>query len=297
MLHRILVLLVVGALSLSAASEYKKLQYMGVVKDIVISTQKIRGSTFNFLNGSTAAQFIVYDERSNQKKAFRTLAYQSNRISSVRLTSEFESLRRQMDSLNNMAFELEPMMSFSAYSTLIKKMLKTDRKMQKIFFKGSSPAVKNITEAMTDNLLPLSEEIGRIRGLGSGIIAKTTCEDEEIGMLSESIDEAKVCLKESVSNLQALSTKYPQLYPSGFNDKLVGLAAEINRYIRFAETKVLEQKKIKENPDRYFDDGTRLIGKVMELYEVNEKILLNAIPNSMSKITSITSQPLGKAGS
>ena len=297
MLHRILVLLVVGALSLSAASEYKKLQYMGVVKDIVISTQKIRGSTFNFLNGSTAAQFIVYDERSNQKKAFRTLAYQSNRISSVRLTSEFESLRRQMDSLNNMAFELEPMMSFSAYSTLIKKMLKTDRKMQKIFFKGSSPAVKNITEAMTDNLLPLSEEIGRIRGLGSGIIAKTTCEDEEIGMLSESIDEAKVCLKESVSNLQALSTKYPQLYPSGFNDKLVGLAVEINRYIRFAETKVLEQKKIKENPDRYFDDGTRLIGKVMELYEVNEKILLNAIPNSMSKITSITSQPLGKAGS
>jgi len=296
MLHRILVLLVVGALSLSAASELKKLQYMGVVKDIVISTQKIRGSTFNFLNGSTAAQFIVYDERSNQKKAFRTLAYQSNRISSVRLTSEFESLRRQMDSLNNMAFELEPMMSFSAYSTLIKKMLKTDRKMQKIFFKGSSPAVKNITEAMTDNLLPLSEEIGRIRGLGSGIIAKTTCEDEEIGMLSESIDEAKVCLKESVSNLQALSTKYPQLYPSGFNDKLVGLAVEINRYIRFAETKVLEQKKIKENPDRYFDDGTRLIGKVMELYEVNERILLNTIPNGMGQVASTAGQPLGKAG-
>jgi hypothetical protein len=281
-------LLVLAVLSLSAASEYKKLQYMGMLKDIVISTQKIRGGTFNFLNGSTAAQFIVYDERSSQKKAFRTLAYQSNRIPSVRLSSEFDNLRRQMDSLNSMAFELEPITSFSAYCILIEKMLETNQQMQKIFFENSSSMTKNITRVMVEDLLPLSEEIGRLRGLGSGIIAKSAYEDEEIAMLDESIDEIKACLKNSIHDLRSLRIKYPQLYPHGFSDKLVGLEAEISHYVQFAEMKVLGQKKISGDSDRYFADGTILIGKVMELYEVNENILLSIKSNSIGHIASTT---------
>ena len=292
-MYKILMLLVLGTLSLSAASEFKKLQYMGTVKDIVISTQKIRGGTFNFLNGSTAAQFIVYTERSNQKKAFRSLAYQSMYVP-VRLASEFNDLHKQMNSLNDMAFELEPIMSFSAYCTLIKKILKTDQQMQKIYFDKSSPMVQSITKVMTDDLLPLSEEVGKLRGLGSGIIAKTTCEDEEVAMLDESIDEIKVCLNNTIHHLQSLNVKYAQQYPQGFNDKLVELAVEINRYIKFAETKVMEQKKITENPDLYFNNGTKLIGRVMELYEANEKILLNTVPGRMDQFVSVAgSSPTG----
>jgi len=296
-MQRILMLLVLGALSLSAVSEYKKLQYMGMLKDIVISTQKIRGGTFNFLNGSTAAQFIVYDERSNQKKAFRTFAYQSNRIPLIRLSSELESLRKQMNSLNNMAFELEPITSFSAYCVLIEKMLKTNQQMRKIFFEDSSSMTKSITKVMTDDLLPLSEEIGRLRGLGSGIIAKSAYEDEEMAMLGESIDEIKSYLSNSIRNLQLLKARYPQRYPHDFNDKLVELAVEINRYVQFAETKVMEQKNIVADSDRYFDDGTRLISKVMVLYGINEEVLLSIMPKRIGNVVSTVDFQSNKAGS
>jgi hypothetical protein len=287
-MHKVLVLLVLSVVSLLATSELKKLQYIGTVKDIIISTQKIRGGTFNFLNGSTAAQFIVYDERSNQKKAFRLLAYQSNRISSVRLTSEFDNLRKQMNSLNNMAFELDPVMSFSAYCTLIKKMLKTDQQMQEIFFNESSPMIKSVTKVMTNDLLPLSEEVGKLRGLGSGIIAKTVCDDEEIAMLKESINEIKVCLKNTIDHLQSLNSRYSQQYPKDFSDRLAKLSKEIGHYVQFAETRLLEKKNITADSDQYFADGTRLISGVMELYKVNENILLSTTPNSIGHIASTT---------
>ncbi len=269
-------LILLMAASLFASRDIQKVKYMGTVKDIIISTQKIRGGTYNFLNGSEFAQFGVFEERSKQKKAFKSLDRQFD-VAGKKIDADFDKIRNQTRSLNKMAFQLDPLTSFKAYSTLIKKMIEKDQEVQKEFFANADPFVKSITSVMVNDLLPLSDGIGKLRGLGSGIIARTYCEDDEEEMMNDYIDEIKEKLSKTVSDLQAINKKYGSRLPAKFNDKLVALQKNVNRYISFAENKVIGKEDINEDPNRYFDDGTALIKQVMELYKISENALKKAL--------------------
>ncbi len=275
-MKKLLILLFMLAVTASAATDMQKVKYMGTVKDIIISTQKIRGGTYNFLNGSEFAQFGVYEERTRQKKAFKSLDRQFN-VPGKKIDSEFDKLRNQTRSLNKMAFQLEPLTSFKAYSTLINKMIKSDQALQQHFFGKADPFVKGISSVMVNDLLPLSEGIGKLRGLGSGIIARTYCEDEEEEMMNEYVEEIRTYLKKTVNDLQALNRKYGKRLPAKFNDKLVALEKDLNKYVKFAEDKVIGKEDIDEDPNAYFDRGTAMIKKVMELYKISENALKKAL--------------------
>ena len=259
-----------------AASDMKKVKYMGTVKDIIISTQKIRGGTYNFLNGSEFAQFGVYEERTKQKKAFKSLDRQFN-VPGKKIDAEFDKLRNQTRSLNKMAFQLEPLTSFKAYSTLINKMIQSDQNLQKTFFGSADPFVKSVTSIMVKDLLPLSEGIGKLRGLGSGVIARTYCEDEEEEMLNEYVDEIKSALRRTVDDFRMLNKKYGSRLPKNFNGKLITLEKSVNKYLDFAQNKVIGRDEINEDPNAYFDRGTALIKQVMGLYKTAETALKKAL--------------------
>lgn len=275
-MKKFLLIALLAASSVWATTDLKKVKYLGTAKDIIISTQKIRGGTYNFLNGSDFAQFGVYDERTKQKKAFKAinrLSYVSGKI----IDAEFDKLREQTKSLNNMAFQLEPITSFKAYSTLVNKMISTTQQAQGQFFGKSDPFVKATTHVLVSDLLPLSEGIGKLRGLGSGIIARTYCEDEENELMNEYIDEINTQLKKSVNDLQALNKRYGKKFPAKFNDKLVSLSSNIRKYLDFVNTKVIGKEDINEDSNRYFADGTALIKQVMGLYGITEKALKKSL--------------------
>ncbi len=274
-MRKILLILLMAA-SVFASSDIQKVKYMGTVKDIVISTQKIRGGTYNFLNGSEFAQFGVFEERSKQKKAFKSLDRQFN-VAGKKIDAEFDKLRNQTRSLNKMAFQLDPLTSFKAYSTLVKKMIESDQGVQKQFFGKADPFVKSISSIMVNDLLPLSDGIGKLRGLGSGIIARTYCEDDEEEMMNGYVEEIKNNLSKTIGDLQTLNKKYGSKLPAKFNNKLSALQKDVSRYIAFAENKVIGKEDIDEDPNQYFDDGTALIKKVMELYKISENALKKAL--------------------
>jgi len=275
-MRKILTSLIFIALSVSAATDLQKLEYMGNVKDIIIHTQKVRGGTYNFLNGSEFAQFGVFQERSKQKQAYRSLDRQF-KIAGKSIDSEFDKLRKYNSSLNKTAFQLEPLTSFSAYGSLINKMISTNQRLQSEFFAKSKPMLQTLTKVMVNDLIPLSEGLGKIRGLGSGVIAKTYSEDEEVDMLESYVHEIKKHLKNSMKNMQTLSSTYPKKYPEKFNTQLSELKKNVNKYVKFAEQKLIDKSDINENPNEYFDRGTSLISNVMAIYSINEEILRDAL--------------------
>ncbi len=260
-------------LSASAAvTDIQRLEYMSNVKNIIIHTQKVRGGTYNFLNGSEFAQFGVFDERSKQKKEYKLLNKRF-KVSGKEIDAAFDKLRKYNRSLNKTAFQLDPLTSFRAYGSLIKKMIKTNQKLQLQFFANAKPMQKSISSVLVNDLIPLSEALGKVRGLGSGVIAKHSSEDEETDMLSDYVDEVKKYLKVSIEDLQTLNSKYPKVYPENFNVQLNELKKNINVYIKFVELKLVDKGDIDEDPNQYFDRGSHLITDVMKVYKLNEDIL------------------------
>ena len=104
-MKKIFLMLLMLVMTASAASDAKKVRYMGNVKDLIVATQKTRGGTYNFLNGSEFAQFGVYEQRSKIKNAFKSLNRQF-KIVGPEIDGEFDKLKKQMKGLNKMAFQL-----------------------------------------------------------------------------------------------------------------------------------------------------------------------------------------------
>ena len=276
---RYLLMILVVSINLLFANEVKELQYLGNIKNIIISTQKIRGGTYNFLNGSDFAQFGVYKERSLQKNYFKNLD-KSYRIAGKKLDMSFDTLRIQTKSLNKISFQLEPIDSFRAYSTLINKMITTNQEARDTFFKKSDPMIKSTVSIMVDSLIPLSEGLGKLRGLGSGIIARSYCEEEEVDMMYAYILEIQKSLSSLSKKTKLLYKNHANGYTKNMTKNLDNLIKEVREYKLFAKLKVINKTNIKENSNTYFDRGTGLITKVMELYRLNENMVKHAITSS-----------------
>ena len=264
------------ATSMLYANEVKELSYLGNVKNIIISTQKIRGGTYNFLNGSEFAQFGVYKERSLQKNYFKNLD-RSYTVGVKKLDASFDLLRSQTKSLNKISFQLEPIDSFRAYSTLINKMIITNQEASQTFFNKADPLIKVSISMMVDNLIPLSEGLGKLRGLGSGIIARSYCEEEEVDMMYDYISEIDKNMLGVVKKTKQWHKENPKAYTKNIVQKVELVNKEVKAYKLFAKLKVINMKNIKENSNEYFDKGTGLISKVMELYRLNENIVKESI--------------------
>jgi len=276
---RYIVMILIVGIQMVYASGMKELSYLGDVKNIIISTQKIRGGTYNFLNGSEFAQFGVYKERSLQKNYFKSLDRSYN-IGGKKLDEAFDLLRSQTKSLNKISFQLEPIDSFRAYSTLINKMIKTNHEASNKFFSKSDPLIKVAVSTMVDNLIPLSEGLGKLRGLGSGVIARSYCEEEEVDMMYSYISEIDKNMLAIVKKGKKWHKENPKAYTKNMMQKVELTHKEVKAYKLFAKLKVINKKNIKENSNSYFDKGTDLIAKVMELYRLNEDIVKISIEKS-----------------
>ncbi len=259
-------------LSASAITQAKKVEYMGNVKNLIVASQKTRGGTYNFLNGSEFAQFGVFEQRSKIKKAFKAINHDYY-VVGRELDGEFDKLRKQMKSLNKMAFQLEPLTSFKAYSVLINKMIVTGGKVQiKLFGKGSE-LDKRASDLMMNKIMPLTEGLGKLRGLGSGIAARNECEDDEIDYMEEYVEEVHVNMNKVITAMVNINKKYGKKYPEGLNEQLTKYRKDVNKYVALAKTKLIGKDGIKVDPNQYFDQGTKLIGGAIKFYTMNEKAL------------------------
>jgi len=270
MMNKAMLLITLLMVTLSA-SNVRNLKYMGTVKDIVVSTQKIRGGTYNFLNGNDFAQFGVFEERTRQKKLFKALNKQFN-AGGKSIDSDFDLIKKQTHSLNMMSLELDPVTSFKAYSLIIDKMIKDASLTQVAFFEKASPFVQRSTKVMVNNLLPLSESVGKVRGLGSGVISRGYYEEDEKEYLRDYLDELNSNFSNSVRELEKLQTGYSKKYPKRFNDKIIELNKAITHYTLFIQNRLLEEDDdVKENSNKYFKEGSKIIALIMTLYIINEE--------------------------
>ncbi|OQX60506.1 MAG: hypothetical protein B5M52_00015 [Helicobacteraceae bacterium 4484_230] len=271
-MRKILIFLMVLALSASAASQAKKVRYMGNVKDLIVATQKTRGGTYNFLNGSEFAQFGVYENRSKIKNAFKAINRQFQ-VVGPEIDAEFDKLKKQMRALNKMAFQLEPLTSFKAYSSLVNKMITVAGKVQKNLFGNGTAFEQKASDLMMNKIMRLTEGLGKLRGLGSGIAARGECEDEEIDYMEEYAEEVAEYMGQVIDTMVNLNKNYGSKYPKGLNNQLVSYRNDVNKYVNLAKTKLIGQDNIKLDSNKYFAQGTSLISGAIKFYKMNEKAL------------------------
>ncbi len=274
-LASLLLVLNLSAFSLfgNSEQELKKVDYMNELKNLIVATQKTRGLTNNYMNGNVVAMLLVHSERKEMKKSLQALKKFSDLDNSTLI------LEPKLLKLNKIAFKQDSHKSFSQYTALIAKMLVIGDAFVLNQMKNNSDLAKNASRMMMNNILPFTENIGKIRGLGSGVVARTYSTKAEDKQLQGFVNTVEHLNEKEAPNMKVLAFKYPQFYPKNIPDKIEDVSNDTRKFIALTQQKVIAQKDIKLNTNVYFNQGTDLISKALELFDANANAMKKEIQN------------------
>jgi len=275
---RLFLLVAILIFNLEAKSLFSNTQqadssvYIGSLKDLVIATQKTRGLTNSYLNGNTAALLLVYANRQEMKKAIGTmesLPMAADPIINSRATTISQSLIR----LNNKAFKQNPDIAFSNYTEQIGQTLMLAQTISKRAAKELNPFGQEASAVMMEIMLPMTEYVGQLRGFGSGLAAKGKRSENELAKVLVLVNEVKTLNIQLQSEMNKLISKYPAKLASTISTEASAINQSASSYTKFAQSKFT--KDIQNiDPNRYFENGTKLISKIIKAYNtINSAIL------------------------
>jgi len=248
-------------------------KYIGALKDLILSTQKTRGLTNNYLNGNTVSMLLVYDSRENMKKAIgemESLPLAADPIINSRATSISESLIK----LNRKAFRKKPAIVFESYTELIEQTLMLAQTVSKRSSKDLNPLGQKLSVVMMEVTLPLTEYVGQMRGMGSGIVAKKNITKIQLAQMKVISSEVKRYTHKLVEDIQKIRSKYATSCDPTMEIKLTRMQSSSNKYLNLTDKEIINQKNISYDTDKYFESGTELISKIIEIYDITNQVIL-----------------------
>ena len=233
------------------------------VKDIIINTQKTRGLTNNYMNGNVVAQLLVYGQREQMSQNFSRLNknFKPLELSPV-YYKEASALMLGSKHLNKRAFKSPSAEVFSSYSGIIESWMDLNDKLITQGFEKADAKVYEDLKFLNNVLLPLTENIGKMRGMGSGIVARTYCKEDEAKKMKGFVREIK---RFSMLLEYHLSGKS---YSSLGSKEMIRINQNIQDYAELTSDKVISKKDIQLVTNAYFDEGTRAISEVIKIYNV-----------------------------
>jgi len=249
-------------------------KYIGALKDLVIATQKTRGLTNNYLNGNTTSLLLIYGNRKDMKKAIgvmESLPLASDPIVNNRATS----ISRALIKLNRKAFRKEPALVFEQYTEQIEEILMLAQTISKRSAKELNPVGQKLSAVMMETILPLCEYVGQMRGMGSGIAAKGSITPMQNAQILAMIDEIETLSSKLISDIKVVASSHSGSFDPSINSKLDAIDKAARKYVALTTTELLQKKKIDYDSSTYFDEGTALISKLIDVYNDCNKVIMS----------------------
>jgi hypothetical protein len=249
-------------------------KYIHELKNLVIATQKTRGLTNSYMNGNESALLLIQANKRDMKKAIgemESLPLAHNPIVSSRATS----ISQELIKLNSKATSQEAAVTFKAYTEQIEQILMLAQTVSKQGSEDLNKLGKEASIIMMETILPFTEQIGRMRGLGSGIVAKkvmnSTQKSAMLTMLSE-IDNLESRLQAQMSTIMASNKDQ---YSTTVVKDLENLHKAVKDYVDLTNTNVLTLTVSEHcESSKYFDHGTDIISTLITIFDANKKAII-----------------------
>jgi hypothetical protein len=207
------------------------------------------------------------------KKAIGTmesLSLSSDPIINSRATNITSALIKH----NNKAFKLEPSVTFAKYTELIEQVLMLAQTVSRHSSKELNPFGKEVSIVMMEVLLPFTEYVGQLRGMGSGIVAKGTITKSQLNKMSVILSEIESLNAKLQADMSAILVVNRDKFKfTNIEAKLQAIQRATRTYMSHTKTEVFK-KSITIDPNSYFDQGTDLISLILKVYDADNKAIL-----------------------
>ncbi len=248
-------------------------EYMGALKDLIVATQKTRGATFGYHNGNTSALLLIYDYRSDMKKAIGTmesLPLSSEPVVNTRATSISQSLTR----LNGKALKMDMEDSFTQYTENIENALMLAQTINKKGFDDLNDFGKLTATVMLESILPLTENIGQLRAMGTGAAAQGRITKGKMLQMQALIKEIKKINDKFQADEKYIYMNNKQQFNTDVNMKMNNIEKSINNILTLTQKNIF-RKNISTNPSQYFSLATEVISEIVIVFNINNRAIVS----------------------
>ena len=257
---------------LSIQSHLNYMVYFKHVKNLIIATQKTRGLTNYYLNGDVGAKMLIFDEQRDMKDSME--AIEALKLhESIKIDHLYRDIKRELIHLNKVAFSQNSSQLFHLYSLQVENLLALADKIITLFFSKNRDLNFSI-----ETLLPLTENIGKLRGLGSGLLARGSITQAERQQMQGFMTQINILFQQERRYLASAS--HLDATMKSLEEKSLQM---IQSYLEKTTLYVLHPKKKVLTADSYFREGTKNISEVMiifdKIYEQSKTNLENDYQN------------------
>ncbi|SFV75334.1 hypothetical protein MNB_SM-3-354 [hydrothermal vent metagenome] len=249
-------------------------KYIDALRDLVIATQKTRGLTNSYLNGNKSALLLINANKREMKKAIGEME-SLPLANDPNIGGHVSDVAHELVKINNSALDQPASKSFKEYTAEIEDLLMVAQTVAKQGSKDLNPLGKDTSSIMMEEILPLTEQIGRMRGMGSGIIAKKSITDVQKFKIASMISDIKDLESRLQSDMDRVLSKYPKGFNPSVKTKLSKLHKMVTHYVELTKAEVTSSK-VGSHVDAttYFNKGTEIITLLMDIFDLDNKAII-----------------------
>ena len=256
-------------------AELKGLEYIRALIELVELVPQHRGTAQGYLSGDVAQKPILDDLAARIDRALVNLRTIDNRLGAeLESTSRLDKIESDWQSLRAELEGLTPAENFPRHTALILEAndfflhLGNTGKM----VGDADPANVYMVDMLIGRVPGVSETFGRLRGLGNGFVAQGTIPPEGRVTLEALLARSQPDIEGLVRDLNVALDLDPSLEPR-LRPALTTNQKEVDRFLGYVRTDVLDAEVITIPPRTYFDQGTAAIEAYLDLFDLTSTVL------------------------
>ena len=253
-------------------SQKESSMYIGALKNLVISTQKTRGLTNSYLSGNSMALLLVHETQKEMKDAIGNMEASALSSDPV-INSRATSISQELTKLNRKAVKMDRVKAFESYTEQVEQILMLAQTVSRRNSKDLNPLGQEASKIMMETILPMTEFVGRMRGMGSGIAAKNSITEDQTLKIMTLTAELQSLDKHLQNGMQDILNKYKDGYNGNVTSTMRDIQSATKKYIALTRNTLVKDPEAID-PTDYFDEGTDIITLLVKLFDTNNHAII-----------------------
>ncbi len=252
------------------------LQYLNTIRPLLAHMPQHRGLTNGFLNGNSAARDAIIKKRAEVDGYLAALESFDAQIDEFHgIHEELADIRSAWESLKRDGFDGRAPEIFARHSAMIAALTELSKHVadQSRLNLDQGLAVHYLVDAVELRIPVITDTMGKVRGLSSGIAAsEKALTPAQASTLTLLLDRAQILTNDLDYDVSVIREYAPEL--SASMKGLDSAALEgLNRFTSFVQSELLALGVATQSSDEFFDQGTRAIAASFALFDAMVPII------------------------
>lgn len=256
-------------------SEQNGVQYIMSLRQLIQHIPQHRGMTNAYLNGKTDLKNKILVKRSVINKKFQaTLAIDSELSEALKTGNKLKLLQEKWIQTRDTSMNMPATKAFTTHTELINKIIDLIHYIADTSGLVLDPALDSyyLMDTIAYKIPDLSEAMGKLRGLGSGVAAAKTISAKtkfDMTVIMVNFDQTVTTVEK---NMSVIFRENPSLEAP--LSTLANTAAEaMHTFDQIIEQQILQSTVVTADADEVFNAGTKAIDAAYALYDASAKNL------------------------